>query len=165
MLFSGTIRMNIDPFNRLSDEEIWNALRKSNLESTIRSFPNGLSYEVSENGENLSQGQRQLLCLTRALVRQSKILLLDEATSSIDFDSDVIIQKTIREEFSQKGCTVLTIAHRIDTILDANKILVMNSHGLVGEYDTPTTLLKNTSSLFYQLYHAEQSTKTHHRIV
>lgn len=92
----------------------------------------------------------------RALIRQSKILLLDEATSSVDFETDALIQKTIRQEFAHRGCTVLTIAHRLDTIMDANRILVMDS-GRVGEFASPRILLRRPTSLFSQLVAAERS--------
>ena len=97
-----------------------------------------------------------MICLARALIRRSKLILLDEATSSVDYETDILIQKTIREEFSINGCTVLTIAHRLDTILDADKILVMD-HGKVGEYDTPARLLTNSTSLFTQLILADKT--------
>ncbi|RYG70084.1 ATP-binding cassette domain-containing protein [archaeon] len=131
------------------------ALRKSNLANLILHLPGRLDFEVTEGGENFSQGQRQLLCLARALVRKSKVLLLDEATSSVDFDTDTFIQRTIRQEFSGKGATVLTIAHRLRTIMDADRILVMDA-GRVKEFATPSVLLRNPRSLFSSLMAAER---------
>ena len=109
----------------------------------------GLDAQIEEGGSNLSSGQKQLLCLARALLNEtSKILVLDEATAAVDFQTDKIIQETIRTEFKDK--TILTIAHRIDTIMDSDKILVLDS-GKVAEFDSPQNLLKNKDSIFYSL--------------
>ncbi|KAL7550680.1 hypothetical protein ACHAWF_013900 [Thalassiosira exigua] len=148
VLFSGTIRSNLDPFNSHSDEEIWDALEKCKMKDTVNEMSDGLLSRVAEYGENLSQGQRQLLCLGRALLKKCKILLLDEATSSVDFETDRAIQATIRQAF--KDCTIITIAHRVNTILDSDKILVMDN-GEVGEFDSPEELLKDKSSLFSEI--------------
>mmetsp|Transcript_35464 Transcript_35464/g.63920 ORF Transcript_35464/g.63920 Transcript_35464/m.63920 type:complete len:1391 (+) Transcript_35464:334-4506(+) len=145
VLFSGTIRSNMDPFNNYSDEEIWTVLDKCRMKDAVDKMTDGLQSRVAEYGENLSQGQRQLLCLGRALLKQCRILLLDEATSSVDFETDRAIQTTIRQEF--KDCTIITIAHRVNTIMDSTKILVMDN-GTVGEFDSPEELLKNKASLF-----------------
>merc|ERR1719330_1992902 len=117
-------------------------------------MPNGLSSLVAEYGDNLSQGQRQLLCLGRALLKQCQILLLDEATSSVDYETDKEIQRTLRQAFSD--CTVLTIAHRVNTILDSDKILVMVD-GKVGEYGPPQQLLADKRSVFSEIVKHSQT--------
>jgi len=142
ILFSGTIRFNMDPFNEHSDAEIWEALENAGLKQTISELENKLESEVRTNGENFSVGQRQLLCLARAMIRDSHILIMDEATASVDIETDAIIQKALRTKFS--NVTVLTIAHRLNTIIDYDKILVL-SKGEVLEYDTPKNLLFETS--------------------
>ncbi len=103
---------------------------------------------MAEGGENLSVGQRQLICLARALLRKTKILVLDEATAAVDLETDSLIQTTIRKEF--KECTILTIAHRLNTIMDSNRVLVLDK-GTIGEFDSPSNLLSNNNSIFYSL--------------
>ena len=105
-----------------------------------------LSSQLAEGGNNLSQGQRQLICLARSILKSPKVLLLDEATASVDYETDARLQRTIREEFTQT--TILTIAHRLRSIIDYDKILVMEA-GEAVEYDAPHILLQNTSSVFY----------------
>uniref|UniRef100_A0A8C0T2V2 Multidrug resistance-associated protein 1 n=2 Tax=Canis lupus familiaris TaxID=9615 RepID=A0A8C0T2V2_CANLF len=119
ILFSGSLRMNLDPFNHYSDEEIWKALELAHLKTFVAGLQLGLSHEVAEAGDNLSIGQRQLLCLARALLRKSKILIMDEATAAVDLETDHLIQMTIQKEFSH--CTTITIAHRLHTIMDSDK--------------------------------------------
>ncbi|CAF0855506.1 unnamed protein product, partial [Brachionus calyciflorus] len=148
VLFSGTLRMNLDPFEKSSDDQIWDALEKAHLKDFVENLENKLMFECSEGGENLSVGQRQLLCLARALLRNSKILLLDEATAAIDHNTDEIIQETIRSSFAQ--CTMLTIAHRLNTILDSDRIMVLDK-GRIVEFDTPKNLLVNRNSIFYSM--------------
>nr|XP_034174731.1 multidrug resistance-associated protein 1 isoform X3 [Osmia lignaria] len=148
ILFSGTLRINLDPFNCYTDDEVWRALEHAHLKSFIKSLPNGLLHEITEGGENLSIGQRQLICLARALLRKTKVLILDEATASVDLETDDLIQTTIRQEFSD--CTILTIAHRLNTILDSDRVIVLDK-GLIMEYDSPETLLHNPSSLFHSI--------------
>ncbi|KAM3748774.1 hypothetical protein ACB098_05G133800 [Castanea mollissima] len=148
VLFSGTVRFNIDPFSEHNDADLWEALERANLKDVIRKNCFGLDAEVSEGGENFSVGQRQLLSLARALLRRSKILVLDEATAAVDVRTDALIQKTIREEF--KSCTMLIIAHRLNTIIDSDRILVLDA-GQVLEYDTPEELLSNEGSAFSRM--------------
>jgi len=154
VLFSGSIRSNIDPFSQYKDNEIWNALDKCGMKVSVERMPLQLEAAVTEHGQNLSSGMRQMLVLGRALLRQCRILLLDEATSSVDFETDQEIQRTLREAFS--GCTVLTIAHRINTIMDSDKIMVMKD-GIVEEFAPPQELLKVDGSVFSEIVrHAEE---------
>uniref|UniRef100_A0A2N9GAN7 ABC-type xenobiotic transporter n=1 Tax=Fagus sylvatica TaxID=28930 RepID=A0A2N9GAN7_FAGSY len=148
VLFSGTVRFNLDPFNEHNDADLWEALERAHLKDVIRRNSFGLDAEVSEAGENFSVGQRQLLSLARALLRRSKILVLDEATAAVDVRTDALIQKTIREEF--KSCTMLIIAHRLNTIIDCDRILLLDA-GQVLEYDTPDELLSNEGSAFSKM--------------
>ncbi|GJJ72930.1 ATP-binding cassette, subfamily C (CFTR/MRP), member 1 [Entomortierella parvispora] len=151
-LFAGTVRENLDPFSEREDAELWTALERAHLKDHIASLVGGLSFEVAQNGENFSVGQRSLICLARALLRKTKILILDEATAAVDMETDDLIQRTIRKEFKDR--TILTIAHRIKTVMDSDKILVLEK-GCVEEYEAPAELLKKRESLFYKL--AEQA--------
>jgi len=146
VLFSGTLRMNLDPFNKERDESVWRALELAHLNNFVRGLTSGLQHQVAEGGENLSVGQRQLVCLGRALLRKTRVLVLDEATAAVDLETDDLIQRTIRTQF--QDCTVLTIAHRLNTIMDYDRVLVLDK-GLIVEYDSPAKLLKNKTSLFY----------------
>uniref|UniRef100_A0A8B9G511 Canalicular multispecific organic anion transporter 1 n=1 Tax=Amazona collaria TaxID=241587 RepID=A0A8B9G511_9PSIT len=138
VLFTGTLRMNLDPFDQYTDEEVWKALELAHLKMYVQDLPGRLLYVVSEGGENLSVGQRQLVCLARALLRKAKILILDEATAAVDLETDHLIQTTIRSEFAD--CTVLTIAHRLHTIMDSNRVMVLQA-GRIVEFDSPEELL------------------------
>jgi len=146
VLFSGTLRFNLDPFNAYSDADIWRILEVSNLKTFVGGLAEQLEYEVIESGDNLSVGQRQLICLGRALLRKTKILILDEATAAVDMETDALIQETIRREFQDS--TILTIAHRLNTIIDYDRILVLSA-GEVAEFDTPQNLLDDKSSMFH----------------
>ncbi|KAK6465777.1 hypothetical protein DFJ63DRAFT_292765 [Scheffersomyces coipomensis] len=170
----GSVRQNLDPFEQYTDEELWNVLELAHLqphieqmktkksatkeeenkesedseENKVVEYDTGLSATIFEGGSNLSAGQRQLLSLARALLNKSKILILDEATAAVDVQTDKIIQETIRAKFKDK--TILTIAHRLETILDSDRIIVLDK-GQVKEFDTPKNLLKDESTEFYSL--------------
>uniref|UniRef100_A0A0U9HZ93 Putative ABCC protein n=1 Tax=Chrysomela populi TaxID=154003 RepID=A0A0U9HZ93_CHRPP len=144
ILFSASIRYNLDPFNKVSDDVIWQALNDVELKDTIES----LDQKVCEGGSNFSAGQRQLVCLARAIIRNNKILVMDEATANVDPHTDSLIQTTIRENF--KDCTVLTIAHRLNTIMDCDKVLVMDS-GKAVEFEAPHRLLQLPGGFFTKM--------------
>lgn len=158
VVFSNTVRYNLDPFGTATDEELWEVLKKAEMEEVIADLPGGLMYEVSEGGENFSQGQRQLLCIARALLRKPKILVMDEATASIDNSTDATIQAMIRQNF--KNATVLTIAHRLNTIMDSDRVLVLDD-GYVAEYDTPQALLQKPDGLFRAMVEKSQEAHSH----
>jgi ATP-binding cassette subfamily C (CFTR/MRP) protein 1 len=145
VLFSGTIRFNLDPFDKYTDQEVWQALERAHMKKTVQSLPLQLSEKVVEYGENFSVGQRQLFCLARAILRQTKVLVLDEATASVDLETDALIQHTVRSEFADR--TVLTIAHRLNTIIDSDRIMVLDQGELV-EFDSPKKLLSDENSKF-----------------
>lgn len=150
VMFTGTIRDNLDPFQDRSESELMDALKTVRLEDWVRSVggsekgEDGLQGLVSEAGGNMSVGQRQLICLARALLKRPHILVLDEATASVDYDTDRLIQKAIRTEFD---CTVLTIAHRLHTILDSDRIIVLSSGKLI-ENGRPEDLLAQEGGVF-----------------
>uniref|UniRef100_A0A8C8I031 ATP-binding cassette sub-family B member 6 n=1 Tax=Oncorhynchus tshawytscha TaxID=74940 RepID=A0A8C8I031_ONCTS len=146
-LFSGTVRENLDPCGRHPDPRLLEVLEHCHLSPVINRI-GGLGAEVGERGKSLSLGQRQLLCLARALLTEANILCIDEATASVDQKTDKLLQQTIRETFQDK--TVLTIAHRINTILDSDRVLVMHS-GKVVEFDTPADLCQRDDSIFCKL--------------
>lgn len=147
VLFSGTLRMNLDPFESYSDEEVWRSLENAHLSAFVSTLGDRLQHPIAEGGENLSVGQRQLVCLARALLRKTKILVLDEATAAVDLETDDLIQKTIRSEFAD--CTVITIAHRLNTVMDYDFIMVLDA-GRVVEFEAPAELI-NKRGVFYSM--------------
>ena len=149
VLFTGSLRMNLDPFDEYGDKELWEALEQASLKAMVNTLPRQLSEEVKECGANFSVGERQLLCLARALLKKNKIIVLDEATANVDHKTDQFIQETIRTKF--KHCTVITIAHRLNTIMDYDRMLVLEN-GRVVEYDKPGVLLQNEGGQFSRLY-------------
>ncbi|KAH9164883.1 hypothetical protein AeNC1_018612 [Aphanomyces euteiches] len=141
VLFSGTLRENLDPFGEKTDAELDAVVQQTHLDLA-------LSTVVAESGSNLSVGQRQLLCIGRALLRQSRIIVMDEATANVDLATDQLIQTTIQQAFTTE--TVLTIAHRLDTILHCDRVVVLEK-GQVVECDAPSVLMAQESSAFYSL--------------
>lgn len=153
-LFSGSLRSNMDPFDQFEDQDIFTALRRVHLlESEQAQSDNvnvfkDLTTAVTEGGKNFSQGQRQLLCLARALLKRSRVVLMDEATASVDFETDKAIQKTISTEFADS--TILCIAHRLHTVIEYDRILVLDKGNIV-EFDSPLKLIEDTESVFHKM--------------
>ena len=145
VLFSASVRFNLDPFNEASDEDIWSVLEQVELKDAIERLPRGLDDDVQEGGSNFSVGERQLICMARALLKHPKILIMDEATASLDNETDTHLQHMIRKQFAT--CTGLTIAHRLNTIMDVHRVCVMDK-GMVAEYDTPANLLRKEGGIF-----------------
>ncbi|CAH1987635.1 unnamed protein product [Acanthoscelides obtectus] len=146
VLFSGTMRKNLDPFDEYSDADLWKALEEVELKEAVDDLAAGLNSKMSEGGSNFSVGQRQLVCLARAILRNNKVLVLDEATANVDPQTDALIQHTIRKKF--KNCSVLTIAHRLHTIMDSDKVLVMDA-GTMKEFGHPYMLLQDPKGIFF----------------
>lgn len=144
IVFCDTVRNNLDPNNERDDDDIWKALDVVRLKDTIKD----LNVTIDVNGLNFSTGQKQLICLARAILRKSKILILDEATSNVDLYTDELIQDVIKNNFI--NCTILIVAHRINNIIDTDKVLVLDN-GCLIEYDSPKILLANQNSRFYYL--------------
>ncbi|KAM7485084.1 hypothetical protein LguiA_001093 [Lonicera macranthoides] len=142
VLFQGTVRSNVDPIGLYSDEDIWKSLERCQLKDVVAAKPEKLDSSVVDSGDNWSVGQRQLLCLGRVMLKRSRILFMDEATASVDSQTDAVIQKIIREDFS--ACTIITIAHRIPTVIDCDRVLVVDA-GWAKEFETPSNLLERPS--------------------
>jgi len=148
VLFKGTLRAYMDPFCEFCDADIWSALEKVGMKKKIGSWESQLSYELTENGENFSVGERQLLCMARALLNRARIVVMDEATASIDHATEQMLQEMIARDFHD--ATVLTVAHRLGTVLHSDRVLVL-SDGEVVEFDTPQKLLKRSEGVFHEL--------------
>lgn len=148
ILFSGTLRSNLDPHAEYSDAMLWKILELVHMKETIEKIEFQLECAINEGGTNFSVGERQLLCLARALLRRNKILILDEPTANVDSRTDILMQETIRLQFAD--CTILTIAHRLDSVLKADKVMVVDD-GSVLEFDSPTILRDNKESAFFKL--------------
>ena len=146
--FQGTLRFNLDPFHTKTDAQLMEALDRCLLGPWVRSDPEGLGMSIAYCGGNMSLGQQQLICLARAMLNESRLLLLDEATASLDNETDSLVQGLLRKHFADR--TVLTIAHRLESIIDSDRILVMDA-GKAIECDQPYTLLSNPDSVFAQL--------------
>jgi ABC-type multidrug transport system fused ATPase/permease subunit len=148
VMFGGTIRTNLDPFGQHKDDKLYEVLYKCLLGPVIEANKDGLDAKVDPMGSNYSLGTQQLMCLARAMLNPSKILLLDEATAALDSDTNAAVSQVLKQHFSDR--TIFTIAHRLDTIIESDKILTMNA-GVVHEYDSPAALLDDPNSIFYEL--------------
>ncbi|CAK4663379.1 unnamed protein product [Aphanomyces euteiches] len=148
VLFKGTLRQYLDPFESFDGAALWSVVSKAGLHTLVSEMPNKLSTELADKGSNLSVGERQMLCLVRALLVQSKIVVLDDATAAMDHETDVKLQRVIAEEFA--NATVLTIAHRLHTIMNSDRIMVMDA-GRVVEFDSPSALMAKEDGTFYRL--------------
>ncbi|CAF3686894.1 unnamed protein product [Rotaria socialis] len=159
-LFTGTMRSNLDQFDEFADTEIWDALEQVQLKKFVaENLQDGLHSIMTESGSNLSVGQKQLMCLARAILRKSKILLVDEATANVDMATDKLIQMAIRSNF--KDCTVLTVAHRLRTIIDSDRVMVLQN-GKLLEFDRPYHLIRNPYSHFTSLVEQTGSGEAEH---
>jgi len=148
VLFSGSVRKNLDPLDKHSDDELWNALEEVNLNSLVETLEGQLDYELLEKGENLSVGERQLICLARTLLQQSKIIILDEPTANVDPNTEKTIWTTVHEKL--KNSTIITIAHRLDTVKDCDVVLVLKE-GQVAELDTVAALLSREGGISHNM--------------
>ena len=157
VLFGGSLKKNMDPFSQYTDQQLWTALEEVQLKTVVQDLPGQLNFRLRESGTNLSVGERQLVCLARALVQRSKIIIMDEATANVDFKTDHLIQEVIRHKF--KDSTVLTIAHRLNTIMDYDKVLVLDG-GRVVEFDNPDVLIRNGGLFAEMVKSHNQSVKS-----
>ena len=148
IFFTGTLRSNLDPFQEYDDGDIWNALQRAHIGSLLENTPDKLNSHVTERGGNFSVGERQLLCLARAMLQKKKVIVFDEATASVDYGTERLLHNTFKNEL--KDCTVLTIAHRMTNIMHYDKVIVLDKGRLV-EFDKPQVLISKKGSIFAQL--------------
>lgn len=148
VMFGGTLRTNLDPFNERTDKELLDILYKCLLGPVFEADPDGLNAHVEPMGANYSLGTQQLICLARAMLNASPILLLDEATAALDSDTNAAVNEVLKTHFADR--TIFTIAHRLDTIIESDRILTLSA-GIVAEYDRPDALLDNPDSIFHEL--------------
>ncbi|GJQ66878.1 hypothetical protein Trydic_g7901 [Trypoxylus dichotomus] len=148
IIFSGTIRSNLDPNREYDENSVWRALEDVGLKTLIMGLDSGLEHKIHDGGSNFSCGQKQLICLARAALRNNKIVVFDEATANIDLQTDILVQETIKKKFGH--CTILMIAHKLNTVLDSDKVMVVDN-GQIVEFDEPEVLLNNKDSSFYYL--------------
>ncbi|XP_032238263.1 ATP-binding cassette sub-family C member 4-like [Nematostella vectensis] len=148
VLFSGTLKRNLDPMQQFTNQEVWTALENVQMMKCVKRLPGKLEYRLGESGSGFSVGERQLLCLARALLQKSKLLVLDEATANVDYRTDRLVQQVIRDKFAD--VTVLTIAHRVNTIMDYDKVVVIDT-GRVVEYGEPEILARKSDGFFAHL--------------
>lgn len=135
---------------------MWEALDEVQLKAKVQSMSFGLDHELTDEGGNLSVGERQLVCLARAILSSNRILIMDEATANVDLKTDELIQATLRAKFA--SCTVLVVAHRLSSVMDCDRVMVMSS-GRLEEFDSPHALLQRPDSLFYELVHKTRPTR------
>ena len=155
ILFTGSLRTNIDPYHEFDDSTIWKILEQVELKNAVLELPQHLDTEILQGGSNFSVGQKQLMCLARAILRKNKIIVMDEATANVDSKTERSIHQTTEENF--QDCTIITVAHRLSSILKSDRVLVMDD-GKVVEFDRPDCLMQNSESLFSQLLRGNQRT-------
>jgi ABC-type multidrug transport system fused ATPase/permease subunit len=153
VLFVGSLRYNLDPFDQCTDAQLWAVLECVQMQAFVEGQADKLLEEVQENGSNFSVGQRQLVCIARALLLNPQVLMLDEATASIDSETDAVLQNMIRHQFQKQ--TVISIAHRLDTIIDYDRIMVMDA-GNLAEFDSPMNLLEKEDGIFSSMINSRE---------
>ncbi|KAK3787714.1 hypothetical protein RRG08_031943 [Elysia crispata] len=151
VLFTASVRYNLDPFKEFSDNDLWQALEKCHVKDLVQGLEGHLEFQVSEAGENFSVGEKQLMCMARALLRDSKVVVLDEATAAVDLETDRQMQETLKDAF--EGCTLLIIAHRLTSVVTCDRVMVMDN-GQVHEFDTPENLMSRSNSMFKSMLEA-----------